>query len=127
MISTQAYSFVSTTLKYFVTFTAVIASAYVCGESPAFTQQPLKPISQGTVVGIRASSDIDVVFVNAGYDQGFRVGTVCQVQRDSLLVASLVLVDVRPSYSAGLILDLNQQTQIIQGDIAKIKVQYPSY
>lgn len=103
-------------------FSCVLGGASV----PSFINQPLKPTARAEVISVRPASEVDVVYLGGGFDQGFRIGTECQVIRDSQWVAEVVLVDVRPAHAAGLILELNPKTAIQSGDLVRIKVIQPA-
>lgn len=103
-----------------------MACLLVCAQAeagnPAFVSRSIMPSSRAEVLSVRPAPDCDVVYLRGGYDQGLRTGMTCTVVRDSQLVARLVLVEVRPEFSAALILDLPQQgVGIRNGDIAQIQ------
>lgn len=76
----------------------------------------------GAVAGIAADSVADLVVVAAGSDVGFRSGMVCRVTRGRTEVGELVLVEVRPSCSSGLITSLARSQSVRAGDSVTSKL-----
>lgn len=99
----------------------MLAVVHVSAQQPAFLSQSLKPTARAEVVEIRPAANVDVVYLDGGLDQGFRVGMECQIVSDSQLIAEIVLVEVRSHISAGLILELHPEQGIRPGDSARIK------
>lgn len=105
----------------------VLAGLMFCGcmvaaEVPAFVGQPLLPTARAEVLSVRAAADVDVVYLSGGYDQGFRNGMECQVARGDDRVATVLLVDVRPSAAAALILSLEPERGVRSGDTVRPKL-----
>ncbi len=88
---------------------------------PLFVDGPIFPAGSTTVFGVAATPVTDVVLLNNGLDEGFRMGMVCQVSRTDTAVAELILVDVRENRAAALILNLENGQAIRSGDDVKIK------
>jgi hypothetical protein len=88
---------------------------------PYFVENSIYPTGQTTVFGVAATPVTDVVILNNGLDQGFRLGMVCQVSRSGQSVADLILVDVRDNRAAGLILNIESGQAIRSGDGVNIK------
>lgn len=88
---------------------------------PYFVENSIYPTGQTTVFGVAVTPVTDVVILNNGLDQGFRLGMVCQVSRSGQSVADLILVDVRDNRAAGLILNLESGQAIRSGDGVNIK------
>jgi hypothetical protein len=57
-----------------------------------------------------------------GFDAGLRQGMVCRVTRGATEIAEVLLVDLRPTCSAALILSVASKQSIHAGDTAAIKV-----
>ncbi len=95
--------------------------------NPLFARQTLHPSGRSTVFGVAAARNTDVVLLNSGFDQGFRVGMLCEVLRQGIPVGEIALVEVKDSRSAALIINLENNQQIQFGDVVRIKtVQYHS-
>ena len=75
-----------------------------------------------SVVAVEPSRVADLVMLNAGFNAGLRQGMVCRLSRGPTEVAEVVLVDLRPTCSAALILNVAPKQSIRAGDVAAIKV-----
>lgn len=80
--------------------------------------------STGTagVVAVEQTRVADLVMLGRGFDAGLRQGMVCRVLRGTTEVAEILVVDLRPSCSAALILNVARGQSIRAGDVASIKV-----
>ena len=58
------------------------------------------------VVAVQPTRVADLVMLNGGFDAGLRQGMVCRVTRGTTEVAEVLLVELRPTCSAALILNL---------------------
>ena len=74
------------------------------------------------VVAIQPTRVADLVLLNGGFDAGLRPGMVCRVTRGTTEIAEVLLVELRPSCSAALILNLAPKQSLRAGDTASIKV-----
>lgn len=74
------------------------------------------------VVAVEPTRIADLVMLNAGFNAGLRQGMVCRITRGTTDVAEVLLVDLRPTCSAALILRLVPKQSIRAGDLAAIKV-----
>ena len=74
------------------------------------------------VVAVQPTRVADLVLLNGGFDAGLRQGMVCRVSRGSTEVAEVLLVELRPSCSAALIVSLAPKQSVRAGDTASIKV-----
>lgn len=74
------------------------------------------------VVAIEAARAADLVLLGDGFNAGLRQGMVCRVARGSTEVGEILLVDLRPSCSAALILNVAPRQSIRPGDIVTVKV-----
>ncbi len=99
----------------------VIDATPVSVDRPYFVENSIYPTGQTTVFGVAQTPVTDVVILNNGLDQGFRLGMVCQVSRPGQSVADLILVDVRDNRAAGLIINLESGQAIRSGDGVNIK------
>lgn len=75
-----------------------------------------------SVVAIQPTRVADLVLLDRGFDAGLRQGMVCRVTRGSLPIAEILLVDLRPTCSAALILGTAPRQSIRAGDTAAVKV-----
>jgi hypothetical protein len=74
------------------------------------------------VVAIEATRVADLVLLGGGFDAGLRQGMVCRVTRAGNAIAEVLLVDLRPTCSAALILSVVPKQSIRAGDVASIKI-----
>jgi hypothetical protein len=79
-----------------------------------------------SVVAIEPTRVADLVLLRGGFDAGLREGMVCRISRGTTEVAEVLLVEVRPSGSAALILNLAPNQAIRAGDVAGVKFSKPS-
>ena len=75
-----------------------------------------------TVVAIQSTRVADLVLLRGGFDAGLRQGMICRVTRGSSEIAEVILVDLRPSHSAALIVSVAPKQSIRAGDSASIKI-----
>ncbi|HEY0967772.1 MAG TPA: hypothetical protein VGD88_10320 [Opitutaceae bacterium] len=74
------------------------------------------------VVAIEPTRTADLVLLSSGFNAGLRQGMVCRVARGSSEIGEILLVDLRPSCSAALILGVAPRQTIRPGDIVTVKV-----
>ena len=87
-----------------------------------FTARAAVATGSAEVVAVQPARVADLVLLNRGFDAGLRQGMVCRVMRDATDVAEVLLVELRPTCSAALILNLAPSQAIRAGDLARIKV-----
>lgn len=75
-----------------------------------------------SVVAVKPSRVADLVMLGRGFDAGLRQGMVCRVSRGVLEIAEILVVDLRRTCSAALILSVTPGQAIRTGDVAAIKV-----
>ena len=78
--------------------------------------------TSAAVVAVEPAAAADLVLLSHGFDAGLRPGMVCRITRGNTQVAEILLVDLRPTCSAALILSLAPRQAIRPGDLAAIKV-----
>ena len=76
-----------------------------------------------SVVADQPTRIADLVMLNGGFDAGLRQGMVCRVTRGTAEIAEVILVELRPTCSAALIVNVAPKQSIRAGDAASIKVQ----
>jgi len=74
-----------------------------------------------TVVAIRETAVADLVLVAGGHQAGLRQGMACRLTRDGVLVAEVVLTEVRPAGSSALIVSLAPRQSVRVGDVVSFK------
>jgi hypothetical protein len=74
------------------------------------------------VVLIEQTRVADVILLGQGFDAGLRQGMVCRVTRGATEIAEILLVELRPTCSAALILSVSPKQSIRTGDVASIKI-----
>jgi hypothetical protein len=75
-----------------------------------------------TVVAIQPTRVADLVLLRGGFDAGLRQGMICRVTRGNSEIAEVILVDLCPSHSAALIVNVAPKQSIRAGDYASIKI-----
>ena len=80
-----------------------------------------RTVAPAQVVAVQSLSAADLVLLGGGFDAGLRSGMVCRISRDRTPVAEVVLVGLRRSCSAALILELAPGQSIHPGDLATVK------
>jgi hypothetical protein len=74
------------------------------------------------VVAVQPTRVTDLVLLGRGFDAGLRQGMVCRVTRGTTEIADVLLVELRPTCSAALILNVTPGQSIRAGDVASIKI-----
>lgn len=74
------------------------------------------------VAGLESTRVADVVLLGDGFNGGLRQGMVCRVTRGSTEIGEVLLVELRPSCAAALILSVAPGQSIRRGDVATVKV-----
>jgi hypothetical protein len=82
----------------------------------------LQAVPSANVAAIQPTRVADLVLLDRGFDAGLRQGMVCRISRGPTEVAEVLLVELRPTCSAALILSVVAKQSIRAGDIASIKV-----
>jgi hypothetical protein len=77
---------------------------------------------RAAVVAMQPSRTVDLVLLDSGYDVGLRAGMVCHVSRGSLSIGDVLLVELRPTAAAALILSLTPNQAIRSGDDVAVKI-----
>ena len=88
-----------------------VASSFVSAAAPV-----------ASVLAVQPTRIADLVMLNGGFDAGLRQGMVCRVTRGTTEIAEVLLVELRPTCSAALIVNVAPKQSIRAGDIAAIKV-----
>jgi hypothetical protein len=96
---------------------AVAAAAFVQLTSSIASAAPA-----ARVIAVEPTRVADLVMLRGGFDAGLRQGMVCRVTRGTTEIAEVLLVDLRPSHSAALILSVTPKQSIRPGDLASIKI-----
>ena len=96
---------------------AVVAACIVLLSSSVAHAAPA-----ATVVAIQPTRVADLILLRGGFDAGLRQGMICRLTRGSSEIAEVVLVDLRPSHSAALIVNVAPKQSIRVGDAASIKI-----
>ena len=102
-------------------FGTMFAGSAVHGEVPAFVKESLYSPNAATVAKVAPTLAADVVILDGGLEQGIRLGMVCRVTRGLQSIGELIIIESRSDQSAGLILELVEDSTIQTGDIARIK------
>lgn len=90
-------------------------------EVPAFVQGSLHSANAARVAEVIPTLATDVVILAGGLEDGLRLGMVCRVTRGPKAIGELIIIESRSDRSAGLILELVEESTIQAGDIARIK------
>jgi hypothetical protein len=111
----------SLSLAVLFLFGAMLAGSAVHAEVPAFVKESLYNSNAAIVAEVAPTLSADVVILDGGLKQGIRLGMVCRVTRGLQSVGELIIIESRSDQSAGLILELVNDSTIQAGDIARIK------
>jgi hypothetical protein len=87
-----------------------------------FSARAAQGAAVAEVLAVQPTRIADLVLLRGGFDAGLRQGMVCRLTRGSTSVAEILVVEVRPSASAALILSVAPKQAIRSGDFAAIKV-----
>jgi hypothetical protein len=81
------------------------------------------PRASGTapVVTVQTTRVADLVILGGGFDADLRAGMVCRVTRAGADIAEILLIELRPTSSAAVILSLAPKQSIHAGDLASMK------
>ena len=74
------------------------------------------------VAAVQSTRVADLVMLDRGFNAGLRQGMVCRISRGATEVAEVLLVELRPTCSAALILSVAPKQSIRAGDVAAIKI-----
>jgi hypothetical protein len=80
------------------------------------------PLPAAAVVAVEPTRVADLVLLDRGFNAGLRQGMVCRVTRGTTEIAEVILVELRPTCSAALILSVAATQSIRTGDTAAIKI-----
>ena len=94
---------------------AVVAAA-------PFSVRAASASNVASVVAVQPTRVADLILLDHGFNAGLRQGMVCRVTRGSSEVAEILLVDLRPTCSAALILNVAAKQSIRAGDTASVKI-----
>ena len=100
---------------------AVLAFGVARAEVPGFVKESLHSPNAAPVAAIVPTLAADVVVLDGGLEQGIRLGMVCRVSRGFEEIGELIIIKSQSDRSAGLILELSEDSFIQAGDIARIK------
>ena len=117
LLSAQRY----TKLASLFLFGALVAGSVVRAEVPAFVKESIYNPNAATVSAVVPSLAADVVILDGGLAQGLRLGMVCRINRGAQSIGELIIIESRSDRSAGLILELVDDSTIQAGDIARVK------
>lgn len=78
--------------------------------------------ASAAVVAVESTRVADVVLLGHGLNAGLRQGMVCRVTRGTTEIGEILLVDLRPTCSAALILSVTPKQSIRSGDLAAAKI-----
>jgi hypothetical protein len=102
-------------------FGALLAGGVVRAEVPAFVKESIYSPNAATVSTVVSSLATDIVILDGGLEQGMRIGVVCRLNRGTQSIGELIIIESRSDRSAGLILELVDDSIIQAGDIARVK------
>ena len=87
-----------------------------------FSARASTGVGAAEVLAVQPTRVADLVVLRGGFDVGLRQGMVCRITRGTAAIAEVLLVELRPSCSAALILSVTPNQSIRAGDVAAIKV-----
>ncbi|PXA04951.1 hypothetical protein DDZ13_03015 [Coraliomargarita sinensis] len=100
---------------------AVLLAGVARADVPGFVKESLYSPNAAPVSEVIPSLAADVVILDGGLEQGIRLGMVCRVSRGFQEIGELIIIKSQSDRSAGLILELSEDSFIQAGDIARIK------
>ncbi|MEO0510327.1 MAG: hypothetical protein AAF065_10765 [Verrucomicrobiota bacterium] len=100
---------------------AIFLAGVVRADVPGFVKESFYSSNAAPVTKVIPSLAADVVILDGGLEQGLRLGMVCRVVRGFEEVGELIIIESKTDRSAGLILELSEDSFIQAGDIARIK------
>ncbi len=89
--------------------------------APSVGRAAVRASGTAPVVTLQSTRVADLVILGGGFDADLRAGMVCRVTRGATDVAEVLLVELRPTCSAAVILRLSPKQTIHAGDLASIK------
>ena len=96
----------------------LVACLAICYWPSAIAAAP----AAAAVATIEQTRVADLVMLDRGFNAGLRQGMVCRVTRGTTEIAEVLLVELRPTCSAALILNVAPKHSIRAGDVASIKI-----
>ncbi|MFP4165815.1 MAG: hypothetical protein ACLFUF_01460 [Opitutales bacterium] len=109
-------------LVFLLCSTAPLSAGSGAAEVPRFMEEPMHTQNRAAVREVVSSLATDVVILNGGLQQGLRLGMLCTVARGQKgSFAELIIIEARRTQAAALIIDINKNATIREGDIARIK------
>jgi hypothetical protein len=111
---------ISKLLGLFLLGTVLVGGA-VRGDLPDFVKETLYSPNAAPVAKVIPSLAADVVILDGGLEQGISLGMICRVTRGFAEIGELIIIESTSDRSAGLILELSDDTSIQKGDFARIK------
>ncbi|MGB0409253.1 MAG: hypothetical protein ACPG3X_01195 [Opitutales bacterium] len=100
---------------------AVLAGGVARAGVPGFVEESLYSPNAAAVAEVVPALAADIVILDGGLEQGIRLGMVCRVTRGFKQVGELIVIASTSGRSAGLILELSEDSFIQSGDVARIK------
>lgn len=100
---------------------ALLVGCVVRAEVPAFVKESIYAPNAATVSAVVPALATDLVILDGGLEQGLRLGMVCRINRGLQSIGELIIIESRSDRSAGLILELVDDSTIQAGDIARVK------
>ncbi len=82
----------------------------------------LQAAPSAAVIAVEPTRVADLVLLSDGFNAGLRQGMICRVTRGVTEIAEVLLVELRPTSSAALIVSVVSGKSIRAGDVASIKV-----
>ena len=79
-------------------------------------------VPAAAIIAVEPTRVADLVLLRGGFNAGLRQGMVCRVTRGATEIAEILLVELRPSHAAALILGVVPRHSIRPGDIASVKI-----
>ena len=98
------------------------AAVLLLGLAIGYLPSAMAAAPTASVVAIQPTPTADLVLLSRGFDGGLRQGMVCRITRGTAEIAEVLLVDLRPTCSAALILSVAPKQSIRTGDVASIKI-----
>ena len=89
-----------------------IAGNCVYGGIPAFVSESIYSPNKARIKTIDSNLVADLVILDGGLEQGFRLGMLCSVERRTYPIGELIIIKSESNCSAALILNLEDNFTI---------------
>lgn len=98
------------------------AALLLLGSAIGYLPSAIAATPVAAVAAVQPTRVADLLLLNNGFNAGLRQGMICRITRGTTEVAEVLLVELRPTCSAALIVSVAPKQSIRAGDVASIKI-----